>query len=112
MARMVALMLLASCSLGTPIQEQTITVACGMCIFQIQPPKGCYWAARVDDGYLPITGPGVPAHHEAHQPGGMCTMEREAVVTGTRYADKIIADRFELVPVENPAAGAVHDHRH
>lgn len=103
---------LTGCNFGTPLDKERLTVACGMCIFKIQPPKGCYWAAEVDGGHLPVTGPGIPMDHNSHGPGGMCTMPREAIVTGTRYDDKIVADVFELVPVDNPVPTVAHDHDH
>ncbi|MEZ4316945.1 MAG: DUF6370 family protein [Myxococcota bacterium] len=106
-------LVLTGCSLGTPLEAQKLTVACGMCIFHVKPPTGCYWAAEVgDETYLPVTGPGVPLDHDAHGPGGMCTQRREAVITGTQYGDKIVADRFELVPVGDPQPGVAHDHAH
>lgn len=109
---MILALLLAACTLGTPLVDTTLPVACGMCVFKVKPPKGCYWAAAIDGGYLPVTGPGMPLDHDDHGPGGMCTMQREAVITGTQYSDKIIADTFTLVPVSDPKPGVLHDHKH
>ncbi len=109
---MMLALLLAGCVFGTSLDAATLPVACGMCVFKVQPPKGCYWAAEIDGTHLPVTGPGMPLDHDDHGPGGMCTMRREAVISGTRYADKIVADTFTLVPVADPAPGVLHDHKH
>ena len=108
---MIALLLLA-CSSGTSVTHQAFTVGCGMCMFN-KPSTGCYWAAKVDDKVLGVGGPGVPTEAElpSHGPGGMCAMERTAYITGTLHEDKIIADVFELVPVDNPT-DKPHDHKH
>lgn len=105
-------LVLLGCSGGTPLENERLTVACGMCVFKLGPSNGCYWAAEVDGGHLPVTGPAIPMDHDAHGPGGMCTMPREATVTGTRYEDKIVADRFELVPVDLEKAGTAPAHTH
>jgi hypothetical protein len=109
---LLASLLLVGCNRGTTLHEAELTVACGMCIFELGPSNGCYWAAEVDGGHLPVTGPGIPLDHQAHAPGGMCTMPRRAIVTGTRYDDKIMADVFELVPVTDPKAAPAHTHAH
>lgn len=105
-------LVLLGCSRGTPLVAEDLTVACGMCVFELGPSNGCYWAAEVDGGHLPVTGPGIPLDHDAHGPGGMCTMRRTARVTGTRYADKILADRFELLPAENVGTAPANSHEH
>lgn len=113
MARLMLLgLMVLGCSRGTPLNEAELTVACGMCVFKLGPSNGCYWAAEVDGGHLPVTGLGIPLDHEAHSPGGMCTMPLKAIVTGTRYDDKIVADKFELVPVTDPVAAPAHTHAH
>ncbi len=100
------------CSRSTPVENQTFTVACGMCVFELGPSSGCYWAAEVDGGYLKVTGPGVPTDHDAHGPGGMCTMRRQAVIDGTRSADMIWAERFELLPAPKTGTAVAPTHRH
>lgn len=108
-------LLLAACTSGTAIVDQPYTVGCGLCMFAT-PSTGCYWAAKVDGKVLGIGGPGVPTEAElpSHEPGGMCTMERTARITGTLYEDKIIADRFVLDPVDpaGSSGGGLHDHQH
>ncbi len=105
-------LLVTGCSRGTPIEGETFTVACGMCVFKLGASTGCYWAAEVGDGHLPVTGQGIPMDHQAHAPGGMCTMPRKANITGTRYDDKIVADRFELLPAAPNAEAIPHEHAH
>lgn len=105
-------LLVTGCSRGTALDSETLTVACGMCVFKLGATTGCYWAAEVDGGHLPVTGPGIPMDHQAHAPGGMCTMPRRATVTGTRYDDKIVADRFELLPADPSAKPIPHEHEH
>lgn len=109
---LLAAWMLLGCGGGTPLERTELTVACGMCIFKLGPSNGCYWAAEVDGGHLPVTGPAIPMDHDSHGPGGMCTMPRTAIVTGTRYEDKIIADVFELQPVTDPVAAPAHSHDH
>ncbi|MCB9670372.1 MAG: hypothetical protein H6736_16290 [Alphaproteobacteria bacterium] len=105
-------LVLLGCSSGTPLDHEEMTVACGMCVFKLGATTGCYWAAEVDGGHLPVTGPGIPMDHDAHGPGGMCTMTRTAKITGTRYDDKIWADSFELVPVDPTGMAVAPEHRH
>ena len=103
-----------ACSTGTPIDHQLFTVGCGMCMFQ-QQASGCYWAARVDDKVVGIGGPAVPTEAElpSHAAGGMCATERQAYITGTLHDGKIIADGFELVPLDGaPTEAKPHTHKH
>ncbi len=62
--------------------DETITVACGSCVFHMK-VKGCPWAARLGDSYHLIEG-NVPSdkEHDAHASDGMCSIARKAVVTG------------------------------
>lgn len=108
-----AALLLAGCSRGTPVQDRELTVACGMCRFQMEGAHRCHWAAEIDGRQVPVTGPGVPLDHDSHGPEGMCVVERRAKVDGTLYSDKLMADRFELLPYEGPTADVEpHDHVH
>lgn len=107
----VVLGILLACDRGTTFKDRELTVACGLCILKAD-GRGCYWAAEVDGKVLPVVGPGVPEDHNAHGPGGMCTMRRAAVVDGTLHEERIIADRFELKPAEDLVDAPAHDHKH
>ena len=105
MLRTIALavpLLLAACGgpEGTPIEDQKVTVACGACVFQEldRGIPGCWWAAEIDGKVRKIQGE-VPLEHDAHEPGGMCTMKREAVITGEVREDVVISRKMELVPL-------------
>jgi hypothetical protein len=107
---------LAGCTMitGTPVPEQTLTAACGMCIFKQPPVAGCYWAIEYEGAYYAVNGP-VPKDHDSHGPEGMCTMPRQAVVAGTIRGEQIFATKFELLPADpgqKPAETPAHDHAH
>jgi len=96
---------LASCSSSpkaTPaieLKRQTVTVGCGMCIYQLPNSNGCYWAAEVDGQHFVVQGD-LPKNHENHAPDGMCNMSRRAVIDGTLEGNRLFAKRFELLDSE------------
>lgn len=99
---------------GVPLVDQTVTAACGTCVFKRVDGHGCYWAVEWEGEYYPVNGP-TPADHDAHGPEGMCTMARRAVVSGKLRGGQLYADRFELLPVDPtkvPAAPVEHSHAH
>jgi hypothetical protein len=116
MVRALAAVLLAGCTMitGVEVPEQTLTAACGMCIFKQPPVAGCYWAIEYEGSYYAVNGP-VPKDHDSHGPEGMCTMPRRAVVAGTIRGEQIFATKFELLPADpslTPAVAPAHDHAH
>ncbi|HMV69456.1 MAG TPA: DUF6370 family protein, partial [Myxococcota bacterium] len=108
--------LVGACSaiFGVDVPEQTVTAACGLCVFHDPDAKGCYWAVELDGAYYAVNGD-TPADHEPHAPGGMCTMPRKAVVAGELRGKQLFASKFELLPVDPaslPAADALPAHQH
>ena len=101
------LLLLAACSriFGVQVPERTVTVACGMCVFHQEPAAGCYWAAEIDGEFYAVNGR-TPPDHDAHGPGGMCTMPRQAVVAGELRGGQLFATRFDLLPLDPAALAA------
>ena len=99
---------------GTPVPEQVVTAACGMCVFKQTDVAGCYWAVEIDGDYYPVNGP-VPADHDSHGPGGMCTMPRRARVAGKLRSGQLFADVFDLLPLDDgevPVDAPAHEHAH
>lgn len=98
---------------GVPLDQETVTAACGSCVFKQETP-GCYWAIEWEGDYYPVNGP-LPKDHDSHGPEGMCLMARQAVVSGRIRGGQLYADRFELLPVapgatQAPGTGHEHDH--
>ncbi len=98
--------LLAGCGTAsnTPatvvLKGETVTVACGMCIYQMPNSNGCYWAAEIDGKNYVVQG-NLPKDHENHAPDGMCNLSRKAIIDGTLEGKHIFAKRFKLLPPEN-----------
>ena len=78
--------------------NETITVACGSCIFGMK-VKGCPWAAEVDGHYVLVKG-AVPskAEHDAHAKDGMCNVARKAVVSGDLRGGLLTVTTMKLLP--------------
>lgn len=104
-AWLVLVVWLAGCGriFGVEVPVQEVTAACGMCVFHQTEVPGCYWAVELDGAYYPVNGH-LPKDHDAHAPGGMCTMPRRAVVSGTLRSGQLFADRFDLLPLDEGAA--------
>ena len=98
---------------GTPIRDQMVTVACGMCLFEMEEYKGCFWAAEIDGEHYVIQGD-LPEDHDGHAPDGMCNARRTAKITGEILDDRLIARSFDLLPFEGspPPPAAAHQHVH
>ncbi len=99
--------------LGERLDGETVTAACGLCIFR-QEARGCYWAISWEGSYYPVNGP-VPPDHDAHGPEGMCRVPRQAVVSGRIRKGQLYADSFELLPLAPGTvapSGAAHAHDH
>jgi hypothetical protein len=101
--RTVVVSTLMGCSLvlGTLIEDQTVTAACGMCVFGEPPLGGCYWAIEWEGAYYPVNGP-TPSdeEHDAHGAEGMCSVARQARVSGRIRKGRLVADAFELLPFD------------
>jgi hypothetical protein len=101
---------------GTALDDQKVTAACGLCIFGVPSNHGCYWSVEWDGEFYPVHGPAPGMdEHDAHGPEGMCTMPRQAVVSGRLRKGKLYADAFELLPVDPNAPKLdipVHEHVH
>lgn len=98
---------------GTEVRERTLRVGCGSCQFHVEEHSGCYWAAEIDGRIVPVSGPGIPTDHDTHGPDGMCSMVREAVVSGTLYESHLSVTRFDLLPARAPEGHRpAHHHVH
>jgi len=97
------------------VEAETLRVGCGTCMFKQQGGRGCYWAAVVEGTTYPMQGEALPSEQElpSHGPEGMCTMERQAVVSGAVQAGMLQVTAFELLPADADAPRAdPHDHEH
>lgn len=91
-----------------------VQAACGTCVFHMPDHAGCFWAVEIDGAYHAVGGEVPPVDMvEAHAPGGMCTMPRRAIVSGTVRPDgRFLATRFELLPLDGPPAPVAAPHAH
>jgi len=80
------------------VVDETLTVACGRCVFGMD-VKGCPWAAKVDGGYYLVQGATPPEdEHDAHASDGMCNAPRKAVVRGRLENGVLTATEMRLLP--------------
>ena len=98
---------------AVPIEGQTITVACGQCVFEMEGVEGCPWAAEIEGVRYLVQG-AVPQQHQAHAVDGICSMERKAVVDGVIRGEILVVSRMELLPAEGVSEDAheMHEHVH
>lgn len=104
---------LACASDGIEVHDRVVTAGCGTCVFHVPESKGCYWAIELDGQVYPVGGAHPPDDMiTAHEAGGMCAQPRTARVDGEIRPDgRFLATRFELLPLDAPAAPAA-SHRH
>jgi hypothetical protein len=91
----------------------TLTVACGRCIFEMEGLDACPWAAEIDGKHYLIRGK-VPKEHSTHAPDGICNMRRQAVIDGELRGGELLVSRMELLPPEGvpkePRFGVEDEH--
>jgi len=84
-----------SCSEKKEI-TQIVEVSCGQCNFDIDSPKGCDLAVRIDGTVYFVDGFDIDDFGDAHdEKKGFCEVIRKGEVRG-----KIIHDRFEMAFLE------------
>jgi hypothetical protein len=98
------------------LEGQVVEVACGQCIYRMDGTDGlsCPWSAEVAGEHYLISG-SVPKDHHKHDADGICSMEREARVTGYVHNEYLVVSAFELLPAKDVPEGAAeheHDHEH
>lgn len=101
-----------ACSTSVSVPRQEATVACGLCRFQIEGSRGCYWAIELEGQHYPVVGADTP-DHDSHGPAGMCVIDRRAVVEGRIKRGQFLASSFELLPAEGvdlEAEPPAHEH--
>lgn len=81
------------------LTQQTLTVGCGRCIFEMEGVEGCPWAAEIDGQHYLIRG-ALP-DHESHEADGICNMTRQAVVDGEIRGDELVVSSMVLVDADS-----------
>ena len=97
---LMALSMVGCLSSGIEVAEQTVTVACGRCIFKMEEAVGCPWAAEIDGKQYLVSGT-TPHGLNNHAADGICNMRREADVEGSIRKGIFVASEFELLPAKN-----------
>ncbi len=97
---MALLFSVASCQSEPAIvlTQQTITVGCGRCIFDMEDVEGCPWAAEIDGSHYLMSG-ALPDHN-SHESDGICNMSREAVVDGEIRGEELVISKMVLMPAQ------------
>lgn len=87
----------AAAAAATPTGTQEtkrLEVGCAACIYEMPGISGCaHLAAKVDGKPMLVECPDMKIHA-----AGLCSAPREALVTGNRQGDKIVASKVELQP--------------
>ncbi len=98
---------------GIKIEGRELTVACGMCIFEMPGAENCPFAAEVDGQYYIMRG-ALPHDHLSHAPDGICNMPRRAIVDGEIRGELLHVTKMVMLdPVgvpEEPRFGAEDIH--
>jgi hypothetical protein len=82
---------------------ETLTVACGRCVFEMEGVEGCPWAVEIEGEHYLIRGR-IPKDHNTHAPDGICNMTRKAVIDGELRDGELLVTRMELLPPEEVPA--------
>ncbi len=97
---LIGVLLACSPEPGAVLEHETITVACGRCILEMEGVEGCPWAAEIDGKAYLIQG-AVPHDHNSHEADGICNMKRQAVVDGVIRGDLLVVSSMELIPADS-----------
>jgi len=80
-----------------------VEAACGQCQLGLKGKKGCDLAIRHEGtGYFVDGFKITDLEKDNHAAGGMCTVVRQAKVTGQLANGRFAATTFELLPAEKP----------
>ena len=82
------------------LKHQTVEASCGQCNFGLK-GGGCDLAIRVDGKSYPVDGTKIDHHGDAHAADGICSVVRQAHVSGEIVNNRFQASEFELLPYEN-----------
>lgn len=81
------------------IEGERLEVSCGQCQFGMQ-AAGCDLAVRIEGQSYFIEGTSIDDHGDAHGETGFCNCVREAIISGERQGDRLVVNRFELLPLK------------
>lgn len=81
------------------IESERLEVSCGQCQFGMQ-ATGCDLAARIEGQSYFIEGTSIDDHGDAHGETGFCNCIREAIISGERQGDRLVVNKFELLPLK------------
>jgi len=76
-----------------PLIAQTVSVACGSCIYDMEGVSGCKLATKIDGKAVLVTGVPTPGHD-----AGICEHEMQAVISGQMMGEEFLATSFALKP--------------
>lgn len=92
--------LIPGCTTSKPVvvtQPTVVEAACGECLFKM-PGKGCDLAVRIDGHGYYVDGVDLDSLGDAHALDGMCSVIRNARVTGEVKDGRFVASTFQLLP--------------
>ena len=81
------------------IESERLEVSCGQCQFGLQ-EEGCDLAVRIEGRSYLLDGTSIDDHGDAHSQNGFCNCIREAIVSGELQGDRLVVEKFELLPRE------------
>jgi hypothetical protein len=95
------------------IEGRELTIACGMCIFEMPGAENCPFAADVDGKYYIMRG-ALPRDHLSHAAEGICNMPRRAIVHGEIRGELLHVSEMQMLDAqgvpEQPRFGAEDIH--
>jgi hypothetical protein len=87
----------ASCSNKKEI-NQVAAISCGQCMFEIEEPRGCDLAIRIDDKAYFIDGANIDDFGDAHDiETGFCNVIKKANVVGVLEKGRFKASSIKLI---------------
>ena len=90
-------------------EGERLTVGCAKCIFEMENAVNCPWAAEIDGEHHLIEG-ALPKGHNSHAADGMCSIRREAIVSGELRNGTLVVSSMELQPARDIPSHPVPPH--
>lgn len=92
-----SLLILVCCTNKKEI-KQVAEISCGQCQFEIEEPKGCDLAIRLDNKTYFIDGANIDDFGDAHdKKTGFCNVIRKANVVGVIENERFLASSIKIV---------------